>query len=246
VLNPQESGGTPLTEWSDYELAPYPAKHGVFTGIDFLTPIPLPVLTKRTTRCVVDVTGNWGFAEVPEDVKHWCNVTVAELAAQGRLRVQQRLQPRRRFLERPAALPAAASRAQVTTAGSSLMARGTVKAGGIGMRLGVEMGELEQTSQIFKDARNQIARELRDVMAEAATDVVVPVAAVARPAAHHPRARRREPRRAQGHRQHDLPHDVASAARPAASSASSSSAAPSAADPPARPRAAAAAATPPR
>src|SRR5947209_7414114 len=25
VLNPQEAPGTPLTEWADYELAPYPA-----------------------------------------------------------------------------------------------------------------------------------------------------------------------------------------------------------------------------
>jgi hypothetical protein len=26
----------------------------------------------------VTVTGTWGFPAVPEDVKHWCKVTVAE------------------------------------------------------------------------------------------------------------------------------------------------------------------------
>jgi hypothetical protein len=108
TLNANEAPGTPLTEWADYELAPYPAKHGVFTGIDFLTPIPLPVLTKRTTRCVVDVNGNWGFAEVPEDVKHWTNVTVAEWLRKDVAAFSNVFNLESGFLERPAALPAAA------------------------------------------------------------------------------------------------------------------------------------------
>lgn len=56
------------------------------------------------------------------------------------------------------------------------MARGQIKAGGLGLGLNIEMSELEQTSRIFKDARNRIARDLREVMAVVATDVVVPAA----------------------------------------------------------------------
>lgn len=108
VLNPQESGGTALTEWDHYELAPYPAKHGVFTGIDFLTPISLSSSTRRTTRCVVDVTGDWGFASVPEDVAHWCKVTAAEWLRKDVSAFSNVFNLESGFLERAAMLPAAA------------------------------------------------------------------------------------------------------------------------------------------
>jgi hypothetical protein len=56
------------------------------------------------------------------------------------------------------------------------MARGNVRAGGTGLQLGIDLKEVDQSSQIFRDARNRIARELRTEMVGAATEIVVPSA----------------------------------------------------------------------
>jgi hypothetical protein len=61
----------------EYRLAPITAPDGVYTGVR-LAPLSLAVGRVMWRNRQVQITGNWGFASVPEDVKHWTLVTVAE------------------------------------------------------------------------------------------------------------------------------------------------------------------------
>lgn len=67
---------TTLVEGTDYRLLPVGKEHGTWTAIRFFQ---LP--TVRSASChhrVVEITGTWGFPAVPDEVKHWTNVTVSE------------------------------------------------------------------------------------------------------------------------------------------------------------------------
>lgn len=71
TIDPQD-GGPVLVEHDDFRLKPRPAKDGVVTGVEFHR---LPTNTTRGTRHrLVDIAGAWGFAAVPEDVKHWATL----------------------------------------------------------------------------------------------------------------------------------------------------------------------------
>lgn len=74
-IDTDEASPTTLTS-SDYRLAPYPARDGVYTHLR-LSPFVL-VSTSRFVSRLVEVTGTWGFASVPVDVEEACIVTAAE------------------------------------------------------------------------------------------------------------------------------------------------------------------------
>jgi hypothetical protein len=69
------AGGTTLAA-TEYRLMPKPAKDGVYHWLR-LNPLTSGSSSRFPER-EVTITGTWGFAAVPEDVKHWCAVTVAE------------------------------------------------------------------------------------------------------------------------------------------------------------------------
>jgi hypothetical protein len=59
---------------SGWRLRPLPAPHGVYQLLRLSRAAATEV---GCDEFEVSVTGLWGFAAVPEDVKHWCKVTVA-------------------------------------------------------------------------------------------------------------------------------------------------------------------------
>lgn len=96
----------------EWRLRPMPARDGVYQTIRLLS---LPEDTRITlpegeTQFEVTVTGEWGFAEVPEDVKHWCKVTVATWLRKDVAAFSTTLRLEEDRLERPDALPTAAVR----------------------------------------------------------------------------------------------------------------------------------------
>lgn len=65
-----------LTAGTDYRLLPVSKEHGVWSALRLFS---LPATAGASSaRRVLEITGNWGFPAVPADVRHWCNVTVAE------------------------------------------------------------------------------------------------------------------------------------------------------------------------
>jgi hypothetical protein len=93
---------------TDWRLRPLPSPHGVYQLL-------------RLTRAAVDrlgcdefevsVTGLWGFAAVPEDVKHWCKVTVAIWLRKDVSAFSRTLAIDEDRLEVPEGLPSSVSRA---------------------------------------------------------------------------------------------------------------------------------------
>ena len=69
------AGGTTLAA-AEYQLKPKPAKDGVYNWLK-LNPLAGPPSSRFAER-EVTVTGTWGFPTVPDDVKQWACVTVAE------------------------------------------------------------------------------------------------------------------------------------------------------------------------
>jgi hypothetical protein len=81
-----------------YGLRPLPADDGVFQRIKLSTPL---------AECEVMVKGEWGFAEIPDDVKHLALATVT-IWAKREIEVFERVyNVDSSYLERPRELPAA-------------------------------------------------------------------------------------------------------------------------------------------
>lgn len=67
---------TTLSAGTDFRLLPVSKPDGVWTAIRFFQ---LPRTAGASCeRRVLEITGTWGFPSVPDEVKHWANVTVAE------------------------------------------------------------------------------------------------------------------------------------------------------------------------
>lgn len=77
-LHPETAGPVTLTAGSDYTTEPANPRDGVHTSLS-LWPVPI---TWTSTAAInfgyvnVDVTGSWGFPEVPEDVRQACILAV--------------------------------------------------------------------------------------------------------------------------------------------------------------------------
>jgi hypothetical protein len=81
-----------------YRLRPLPAEDGVFQRIKFAAALD---------ECEVTVKGEWGFAEIPDDVKHLALATVT-IWAKREIEVFERVyNVDSSYLERPRELPSA-------------------------------------------------------------------------------------------------------------------------------------------
>lgn len=73
-INPD--GDEPIVlEASDYQLAPNPAEHGTYHRVR-LRPGVFTVEADAWNRTLVEITGDWGFAEIPENVREAAIVSV--------------------------------------------------------------------------------------------------------------------------------------------------------------------------
>lgn len=79
VLNPESPNATTLTATTDFQLTPFQPQDGTFLAIRFAVNQP-NLHTSDTARdfgyTLVDVTGSWGFAAVPDDVRRACVIAV--------------------------------------------------------------------------------------------------------------------------------------------------------------------------
>lgn len=104
---------SPLTLTSDqWSLRPKPARDGLYrwlrlpyAGVQLHGPL-FPGGRDEAER-EVTVTGVWGFPSVPEDVKHWCVITVCEWLDQNVQSFSRTFSVDEGRLERPEALPSA-------------------------------------------------------------------------------------------------------------------------------------------
>jgi hypothetical protein len=69
------TSATTLAATTDYAFSPLNSQDGVYTALTFpsLTVFDRP---GQDSYREISITGAWGFAEVPADVQHWCNVTI--------------------------------------------------------------------------------------------------------------------------------------------------------------------------
>lgn len=75
-LHPLETTPTTLTS-SEYLLEPIPAVDGVYTRVRLSTALDLSAdSTTDFGRTLVDITGDWGWATIPDDVEHATIATV--------------------------------------------------------------------------------------------------------------------------------------------------------------------------
>lgn len=92
--------------FDDWRLYPYPAVHGVATGLQ-LAPHIISSRARWNTR-LVEVTGTWGFASVPDPVEHACVLTVAEHLRRNVQAFSTVFKIDEGIIERPMSLPSAA------------------------------------------------------------------------------------------------------------------------------------------
>jgi hypothetical protein len=85
---------------SQYRLRPKPAPHGVYQRIELVNTWPPRIGGE------VKVEGDWGFLEVPNDVKHACLVTLATWFRADVAAFTTRFNPELEQLEIPQAVPA--------------------------------------------------------------------------------------------------------------------------------------------
>lgn len=83
---------------TDYRLRPLPAHDGVYQWLR---------LAADPGECEITVKGDWGFEEVPADVKHWALTTIALWLRRDVQAFERTFNIDQGFLERPEALPSA-------------------------------------------------------------------------------------------------------------------------------------------
>ena len=100
------SGGTILAS-TEYRLYPTPAKDGVYNWLRLSPNISATPANTNFAEREVTVTGTWGFPSVPDDVKHWTTVTVAEWLRLNVSAFTTTFNIDEQHLERPEMLPSA-------------------------------------------------------------------------------------------------------------------------------------------
>lgn len=114
AYDPDVSSTTLSSE--NYRLWPYHAPDGVYTAIELnLGGLGATTCENDTGRTAgpnwrdrqVRVTGNWGFAEIPEDVQHWAIVAVSVWLRRDVAAFERTFSLPEDRLERPMLLPSA-------------------------------------------------------------------------------------------------------------------------------------------
>lgn len=82
----------------NFALRPKPSPYGVYQWIRFAAAV---------AECEVAVTGDWGFAAVPDDIVHWALTTIAIWIKREVQVFERTFDLDSTFLERPLALPSA-------------------------------------------------------------------------------------------------------------------------------------------
>lgn len=96
---------------SQWRLRPIPSRYGVYQWLELPKSVCAGIaLPEDREDFEVTVTGKWGFASVPEDVKQWCKVTVAVWLRKDVSAFSTTLRLEEDKLERPDQLPSAAVR----------------------------------------------------------------------------------------------------------------------------------------
>jgi hypothetical protein len=93
-IDPQDGGGTTLTEWTDYIWRPLPAKHGVYTASSSSPRCPSTRNWRRGRRASSTSPAPGASPRSPR-TSSTGPTSPSRMAAQGRRRLLQRLQPRR-------------------------------------------------------------------------------------------------------------------------------------------------------
>ena len=93
-------------EFTEWRLYPYPAVHGVATGLQ-LAPYILRSRSRWNTR-LVEVTGLWGFPAVPSAVTHAAVLTVTEHLRRNVQAFSTVFRLDEGIVERPMSIPSAA------------------------------------------------------------------------------------------------------------------------------------------
>lgn len=93
-------------DYSEWRLYPYPAVHGVATGLQ-LAPYIIRSRARWNTR-LVEVTATWGFPSVPLDVQHACILTVSEHLRRNVQAFSTVFRLDEGIVERPMSIPSAA------------------------------------------------------------------------------------------------------------------------------------------
>jgi hypothetical protein len=113
VLDPASSYPTTLAA-TEYDLMPQPTPYGVYRwvrpyGAAFNTPRTFTTANYgvQADYRMVDITGDWGFAEVPAEVEHWTIVTVASWYRRDVSAFSTVFRIDEERLERPEELPSA-------------------------------------------------------------------------------------------------------------------------------------------
>lgn len=76
TLDPEVSGGTDLTT-GQWRLWPLPARDGTYYGLRLGRELPVrPGASQEFPTRQLDITGDWGMAEVPDIIRHYANVTI--------------------------------------------------------------------------------------------------------------------------------------------------------------------------
>lgn len=80
ILHPEAASPVTLNATTDYQLQPVTTATGTYTTVQFshyLAALPSSTTAFGFGYALCDISGAWGFATVPTDVKRACVVTVA-------------------------------------------------------------------------------------------------------------------------------------------------------------------------
>jgi hypothetical protein len=108
ALSPESTSPKALAIDVDYQPLPIQKFDGVYGALELSRLLPLVSTSAlRFGRLYLDVTGDWGFPSVPEDVDQWCKVTVWTWMRRDVQSFSTSFQIDEQRLERPEALPSA-------------------------------------------------------------------------------------------------------------------------------------------
>jgi hypothetical protein len=106
LFTDKEEGSQVVLDASEYKLRPLRPEFGVYEWLE----LPATRVGSRD-KVEVTITGDWGFESVPEDVAHWCGMTVVIWSRGDISAFSTTFNVEEGHIERPEDLPRAVKRA---------------------------------------------------------------------------------------------------------------------------------------